>query len=188
MNMNRIHRRICSSNRWRGFVRTTLVPQALEGTELGDDVLEIGPGPGTTTDVLRTRTTRLTALEFDAELAAALEERMPKSDVTVIRGDGTAMPFDDARFSTVVCFTMLHHIPTPELQDRLFSEARRVLRPGGVFTGSDSPGKNLMFKLIHINDTMNLVDPKTLKTRLEAAGFHSVEVRPSPRVWWRAVA
>ena len=29
------------------------MPEALRGVELGDDVLEIGPGPGLTTDVLR---------------------------------------------------------------------------------------------------------------------------------------
>ena len=33
---------------------------------------------------------------------------------------------------------MLHHVPSPALQDRVFSEARRVLRPGGVFVATDS--------------------------------------------------
>jgi ubiquinone/menaquinone biosynthesis C-methylase UbiE len=186
--MNRIHGWICSSNRWRRFVRGALVPQALEGTDLGNDVLEIGPGPGLTTDVLRARAPRLTALEFDSKLAAALHARMADGDVTVVEGDATAMPFADASFSAVVCFTMLHHVPTAELQDRVFSEARRVLRPGGVFTGSDSVVEGLVFKLIHIGDTMNLVDPATLRPRLAAAGFDAIEVRPRPRVWWRAVA
>jgi ubiquinone/menaquinone biosynthesis C-methylase UbiE len=176
MNMNGIHRRLCSSRRWVNFV------------ELGDDALEIGPGPGATTDVLRQHTGKLTVLEYDAELASALQARMPKDRVTVVNGDGTAMPFEDARFSSVVCFTMLHHIPTDELQDRLFAEARRVLRPGGVFTGSDSPGKNPVFWLIHIGNINNPLHPDTLGDRLRAAGFSRVEVRPKPRIWWRAYA
>ena len=55
----------------------------------------------------------------------------------IITGDGTdtGMPADE--FSSVVSFTMLHHVPTAALQDRLFAEAFRVLRPGGVFAGSD---------------------------------------------------
>ena len=43
---------------------------------LGDlsqgSVLEIGPGPGRTTDLLRARARRVVALELDAALAAAL--------------------------------------------------------------------------------------------------------------------
>ncbi|GHF16232.1 hypothetical protein GCM10010359_17110 [Streptomyces morookaense] len=47
-----------------------------------------------------------------------------------MHGGGTHMPFADGRFDSVVCFTMLHHVPTPAAQDRLFAEAHRVLRPG----------------------------------------------------------
>ena len=51
--MNTDHLRICSSPEWAQYVRDELVPWALAGDELGDDVLEVGPGPGLTTDVLR---------------------------------------------------------------------------------------------------------------------------------------
>jgi SAM-dependent methyltransferase len=167
------------------------VPGDLDGIELGDDVLEIGPGPGLTTDLLHPRVPRLTAIEIDAQLAASLRERMPAGRVDVVTGDASAMPFKDGRFSAAVCFTMLHHVPRPELQDRLFAETRRVLRRGGVFAGSDSnPGRfRLAFRLLHIGDVMNLVPPETLGARLEAAGFDSVDVQwPDGRVRWRAVA
>jgi ubiquinone/menaquinone biosynthesis C-methylase UbiE len=110
--------------------------------ELGDDVLEIGPGPGVTTDLLRGRTRRLAALEVDATAAAALQDRLAGSDVRVVQGDGSAMPFADGSFSGVVACTMLHHVPTAALQDRLLAEARRVLRPGGVFAGFDAVGSS----------------------------------------------
>jgi SAM-dependent methyltransferase len=90
------------------------------------------------------------------------------------------MPFDGGRFSAVVCFTVLHHVPSPALQDRLFAEAFRVLRPGGVFAGTDSL-PNLRFRLIHLFDTMVTVDPATLPARLEAPGFGDVEVATIPR-------
>jgi hypothetical protein len=80
-------------------------------------------------------------------------------------------------------------VPTAELQDCLFAEACRVLRPGGVFAGCDSQGGTLLFRLIHIGDTMNLIDSGTLGSRLEAAGFREVDVRRPPgRVSFRAVA
>ena len=44
----------------------------------GDDVvIEVGPGPGTLTDVLAERAGRVEAIELDAVLAAALHDRAP---------------------------------------------------------------------------------------------------------------
>ena len=75
-------------------------------------------------------------------------------------GDGTDMPFADSTFSAAVCFTMLHHVPSPEAQDRLFAEVRRVLRPGGTFAGTDSTGRGPGFALLHIGDTKVVLDPE----------------------------
>jgi SAM-dependent methyltransferase len=179
--MNWFHRQVCRSGRWRRRLEKELLPWVLQGVELGDDVLEIGPGPGVTTDLLRDRTQRLTALEVDAAAAAALHERLNDSGVRVVHGDGAAMPFADGAFSGVVSLTMLHHVPTAALQDRLLSEARRVLRPGGVFAGFDGVG-SFLFRLIHLGDTYNPVDPDALGQRLEAAGFADVAVE---RGWAR---
>jgi ubiquinone/menaquinone biosynthesis C-methylase UbiE len=148
---------------------------------LGDDVLEVGPGPGVTTEQLRSRTQRLTALEVEAAAAAALQKRMGGCGVRVVHGDGAVMPFADGSFSAVVAFTMLHHVPTAVLQDQLLAEARRVLRPGGVLAGFDGVG-SWLFRLIHLGDTYTPVDPSTFGRRLEAAGFTEVTVE---RDWAR---
>ena len=63
-----------------------LLPWALDGVDLGNDALEIGPGPGLTTDVLRTKVDKLTCLEIDPKLASKLEARMGDTNVTVVRG------------------------------------------------------------------------------------------------------
>lgn len=97
----------------------------------------------------------------------------------ILHGDGADLPLPDASYDTVVCFTMLHHVPTAEHQDRIFAEAFRVLRPGGVLAGSDSR-PSLRFRLLHLRDTMNTVDPRTLPARLAAAGFTDVSVDLHP--------
>lgn len=173
--MNRFHRWYCRTGHWRHVIQDQILPWALNGIDLGGRVLEVGPGPGLTTDILANRTTDLTALEIDPKLAAALRRRLDHDHVTVEQGDATAMPFEDASFDTVVCFTMLHHVPSAELQDRLLTEARRVLRPGGTFAGSDSRA-SVVFRVAHVADTMILVAPDTFDHRLRTAGFDDVAV------------
>jgi SAM-dependent methyltransferase len=184
--MNWFHRQVCRSGRWGRRLERELLPWALNGVQLGNDVLEIGPGPGLTTDLLRARTERLTALEVDATAASLLQNRTNDLGVRVVHGDGTAMPFADGSFSSVVSFTMLHHVPTATLQDQLLTEARRVLSPGAVFAGFDGVGSFLL-RLIHLGDTYTPVNPDTFGRRLEAAGFVEVFVeRGNGRFRFRA--
>jgi SAM-dependent methyltransferase len=184
--MNRLHRWYCRSDAWAATVRDEL-PRVLHGIELGDDVLEVGPGPGLTTDLLRRRAPRVTAIEIDPRLADALRQRTLGQGVEVVTGDATAMPFQAARFSAVVSFTMLHHIPSPKSQDRLLAEVCRVLRPGGVFAGSDSTA-SFLFCLAHLGDTMVLVDPDRFASRLQAAGFTDTRIQHGHRAFgFRAI-
>lgn len=184
--MNRMHRWLCASTPWKRSLERSLLPWVFDGVTLGDDVLEVGPGPGLTTNLLRRKVVRLTALEVDPRLAAGLKERMRGSNVTVVEGDACAMPLDDDAYSAVVSLTMLHHVPSSAQQDALLGEAYRVLRPGGWFVGSDSTW-SLAFHLLHLGDTMVLVDPATLGTRLSAAGFNDVVVdRGNRRFRFRA--
>jgi SAM-dependent methyltransferase len=179
MPMNTVHRRLCRSDYWTNVVRSQLLPWALRGVPLDGEVLEIGPGYGVTTRWLAERTDRLTAIEVDAALATDLRAELA-GRVEVRQGDGTALPFADGSFDAVVCFTMLHHVPSAQLQDRLFAEAARVLRPGGVFAGSDSR-LSLRFRILHIRDTMVAVDPDTLPDRLRAAGLTDPRIELSSR-------
>ncbi len=73
-------------------MRDEIVPGDLQGVELGDDVLEIGPGPGVTTDVLRSRVPRLTAIEIEARLAESLRARLPSERIEVVTGDAASSP------------------------------------------------------------------------------------------------
>jgi SAM-dependent methyltransferase len=182
--VNRFHRYYCASRGWARAVRTTLVPAVLEGTELGRRVLEIGPGPGLTTEVLARVAPELTAVEIDPTLARAARARVPAA--RVVQADATRMPFADGTFSAVVCLTMLHHLPVPKAQDRLFAEIHRVLVPGGVFCGSDNPGRGLKFRLIHLGDNRTVVDPATLGARLHRAGFEQARIRTGSRIVFHA--
>jgi ubiquinone/menaquinone biosynthesis C-methylase UbiE len=161
-------------------VKRDLIPWGLDGVDLGDDVLEIGPGFGATTRLLASKVPKLSVLELEPDYCRKLQTELGDT-VAVTQGDATRMPYPDGRFSSVVCFTMLHHIDPSALQDQTFAEVARVLRPGGTFAGTDSLGVGWMFKLIHIGDTLNLVDPDGLPGRLQAAGLTTTQVDRSER-------
>ena len=177
--MNILHRWSCRSAGWGKLLEGRIIPWTLDGVELGNDALEIGPGPGLTTNVLRTKVPRLTCIEVDPRLADSLKKRMDGTTVTVVEGDATRMPFPDGAFSGAVCLTMLHHVPSPELQDRLLAETFRVLRAGASFAGTDSR-TSLRWRLYHAFDTCVPVDPRSFGARLEDAGFVDATVDSNP--------
>jgi SAM-dependent methyltransferase len=173
--MNEAHLTLCSSPEWASIVENELLPWVLEGHDLGDELLEIGAGPGLTTDVLRRHAAHVTAVELDRELADQLAARMAGTNVEVVEGDATRLPFPAARFSSAACLTMLHHIPSAALQDAALAELGRVLRPGGVLVGSDgldTPER----RRLHEGDIFVPVDAATLASRLRGAGFSDARV------------
>jgi ubiquinone/menaquinone biosynthesis C-methylase UbiE len=130
---------------------------------------------------------RLTAVEIDSELAAMLSERFAENQrVTVAVGDATQLAFPDDRFTGAASFTMLHHIDTETLQDRLFAEVARVLKPTGVFVAGDSLA-SAELAAHHEDDTYNPIDPTSLVDRLHGAGFVAAQVKTN-EYGWAAVA
>ena len=180
--MNLFHRWYCRSDGWARTLQGGMMPWVLDGVELGTNVLEIGSGPGLSTDWLLPKVSQLTSIEIDHRLAESLRQRLAGTNVTVVEGDATAMAFPDASFSSVVCFTMLHHVPSAEFQDRLLAEAYRVLQSGGAFAGADSI-PNLRWNIAHLFDTRVPVDPGTFGERLGAAGFTDATVRRGDEVF-----
>jgi ubiquinone/menaquinone biosynthesis C-methylase UbiE len=183
--VNERHLEALASDEWRKTLETMAFPFAFGPggpAILGDDPLEIGPGPGMTTDLLRASLPRLTSIELDVDLAVALQARLAGTNVTVVEGDATQMPFEDGRFSGAAMFTMLHHVPTIEAQDRIFNEVARVLRPGGMIVANDGVARP-DFEALHDNDIYNPVDPATIESRLTAAGFVEIDVKANEYAW-----
>src|SRR5215472_8776425 len=77
--MNEMHLRFLASPEWKAMLESDLLPWVCQVADLGDDVLEIGPGPGLTTDLLRERAAKVTAVKLDDALAAGLAARLAGS-------------------------------------------------------------------------------------------------------------
>lgn len=173
--MNELHLRMLASPEWAQTLEREVLPWAESVADLGDHVLEVGPGPGLTTDLLRTRTDRLTAVEIDPALATKLAARLAGSNVEVIEASAAETGLPDDTFSAAACFSMLHHVPSPQLQDAVFHELFRVLRPGAPLVAIDAIDEEGT-RESHIDDVFVPLDPRTLPARLAAAGFADIAV------------
>jgi SAM-dependent methyltransferase len=180
--VNEAHLLFCASDEWRAVLEDFILPWALTDVELGTDVIEVGSGPGLVTDMLRSQVPRLTAVELDDDLAAALAARLAGTNVEVVHADATSLPHESNRFSGAVSFTMLHHVPSTRLQDRLFAELARVLEPAGVLVLSDGVASDDL-REFHAGDTYNPVDPETIPTRLTDAGYTDIAVAANEFGW-----
>lgn len=173
--MNQSHLTYLASPAWAKTLREDLHPWIRATADLGDDVLEIGPGPGLTTELVLEIADRVTAVEIDPELAEALRARLQGGRAEILFGDATTLDLPSGRYSAALCFSMLHHMESSEAQDRLFARLHRVLRPGGVLLGVDSFDTEPI-RRGHIGDIFVPVDPNGLGRRLEAAGSVDVAV------------
>jgi SAM-dependent methyltransferase len=168
--MNEQHLALCSSAEWADALARWIIPWTLADVDLGDDVLEIGPGPGRTT-----LAGTLTAVELDAQLAADLAARFADTNVQVVNADAAHTGLAGGRFSAAVALTMLHHVPGVAEQDAVLAEALRLLRPGAVLAGSDSlDGPD--FRNLHEGDVCVPLNPAILAERLTSIGYVDVHV------------
>ena len=171
--MNENHDKVCPTPEWAAYLHAEVLPAVADGRDLGRELIEVGPGPGASTDWLRHRVERLVAVEIEPEAADKLADRFAGTNVEVLTADATALPYPDGSFDSAGSFTMLHHLPTAALQNKLLAELLRVLRPGGVLIGSDSlPSVDLHH--FHEGDVYNPIEPGTLLTRLQTLGYDEI--------------
>lgn len=185
LDMNSDHQRLCSSAEWAEHIQTEVLPQLISRIDLGDEMLELGPGPGGATDLLHRRVGRLTALELDPDSARTLAKRFAGTNVTVVEGDCSNTGIPDESFDSIGTFTMLHHLPTDRQQHATLAEAFRLLRPGGVLLGSDSIASNELHHF-HADDTYNPVEPAWLVIQLLTLGFRPIVITLGDEVTFTA--
>src|SRR3984885_328566 len=102
-------------------------------------ILDVGRGFGGTIAHLNERLTgcELVGLNIDERqlsLARQSVTARPGNTVRFVQGDACALPFKDGAFDVVLAVECIFHFPS---RRTFFSEAKRVLRPGGTLALSD---------------------------------------------------
>jgi ubiquinone/menaquinone biosynthesis C-methylase UbiE len=117
---------------WAGREKTTaleaeVVRRAIVGAE-GPRVLEVGPGGGRITPVLRRKFEEYVGVDLTGGFLDELRARDP-SLRWLFRADVESLPFVDASFSAVSMIRVYNFLLHPE---RAIREMYRVLEPGGL--------------------------------------------------------
>ncbi len=121
----------------RGHETLFVKAAGLLDLQVDDDLLEVACGVGALLQRHATQARYVAGLDHsEMQVGFArkrLADRIAAGTAAVVLGDAAALPFEDGRFSAVVCLNGLELMPDPALA---LAEMRRVLRPGGraVFT------------------------------------------------------
>lgn len=106
-----------------------------------DTILEVGSGPGSLVEELKSRGRNPVALD--------IANQAHKPRLAPIIYDGSTMPFEDDEFDTALIMTVLHHAQKPE---QVLSEAGRVARR--VIVMEDVYTNRAQEKLTHWTDSL----------------------------------
>ncbi len=198
------HESVLRSHRWRTAENSAAY--LLPHLRAGQDLLDVGCGPGTLTLDLAERVHTTTAVEVTADaldLARAEAQRRGATGVEFRVADVHALDFGDASFDVVHAHQVLQHVGDPVAALR---EMRRVTRPGGLVAVRDSdyaafawyprlPELDAWMALYQRLARENGGEPdagRHLLSWARAAGFDDVTATastwcfatPADRAWW----
>lgn len=110
----------------------------------GLDVLDVGCGPGALVRELTATGARVTGVEVSEQQLESARREDPAGRYLV--GLAEALPVANESFDLVVFMRALHHVPIEAMAPAL-TEARRVLRPGGLVYVAEPLPQGSFFEL-----------------------------------------
>ncbi len=169
-----------------GMAEEIRIARLLLGLGEGDNVLDVACGPGNFSREFA-RAVGPGGLVVGIDASRTMLERggeelrqAQTSNLALIRGDATALPFGDGSFDGACCFAALHLFPDPF---GALDEMARVLRPGGRIALMTSVRRELTLKplkpLLERASGMQIFEGDEIVAALEQRGFTGIHRRLS---------
>ena len=144
-------------------------------------LLDVGCGTGFLTELLTKQLpARYCAVDLSDEMIRVAKEKQIDG-VEFVVSSADKLPYPDETFDIVTCSQSFHHYPYPELA---MQEAKRVLKPGGLYILSDTGiggigawiDHHILFKLMKSGDC-HTTNRKGIEKMMKAAGFTVTDSR-----------
>ena len=151
-----------------------------------ESLLDVGCGTGFLFEILaRQRAARYCGVDLSEGMIRVAEKKQIEGAEFAV-GSADRLPYPDESFDIVTCSQSFHHYPYP---GQAMREARRVLRPGGLYILSDTGiggigawiDNHIFFKLMKSGDCRT-TDRKGIGKLMEAAGFTVTDSRQIGRM------
>lgn len=122
----------CSNNYQEtfGLLTDQSIPLLIHAAKIDSScrVLDIGCGPGNSTNALSKTGANVTGIDFSQKMIDAAINKYPEIDFK--HADAENIPEKDNTFDAVISNYVVHHLADPV---KVFSEVARVLKPNGRF-------------------------------------------------------
>lgn len=172
-----------------GMAEEIRIARLLLGLSEGDTVLDLACGPGNFSREFA-RAVGPSGLVVGVDASRTMLERGGQelrrtslSNLMLIRGDATALPFEDSKFDGACCFAALHLFPDPF---GALDEIRRTLKPGGRIALLTSVRREFTVKplkpVLERASGMRIFEGDEIVEALEQRGFTHIHRRLSGMV------
>jgi ubiquinone/menaquinone biosynthesis C-methylase UbiE len=142
----------------------------------GQQVLDVGCGPGHTTAQLTSLGLKATGVDLSPRMIELAKQAFPQSNFEV--GDFLALPHLPSSFDGILAFYCIVHL-TPEQLAPAFAEMSRVLKPGGYLLVSFHVGSEVIHAENFLETTavldFHFFEPAQVLTAMSAAGFKLID-------------
>jgi SAM-dependent methyltransferase len=140
-------------------------------------MLDLGCGKGELLKLLGDDFAAAAGCDPSAEMLAS--GQLAAGGITArVQTAATTIPFEDKRFDLVTAVCVYHHVE-PKLRDLLTAEARRVLKPGGVFAVIEhnpyNPATRLIVSRTPVDADAQLLTPAAIRRLFRRSGFQVTE-------------
>jgi GT2 family glycosyltransferase/ubiquinone/menaquinone biosynthesis C-methylase UbiE len=114
-------------------------------------VLDIACGEGYGSGMLSKHAKQVYGVDINAELIAHASKTYGQKNISFLHGSAAAIPLPDQCVDMLVSFETIEHVPA-DIQTKFVSEAKRVLKPGGLMIISTPDKKNYTDRYGHHNE------------------------------------
>jgi ubiquinone/menaquinone biosynthesis C-methylase UbiE len=149
-------------------------------------VLDIGSGLGgparTVAETYGCRVTGIDLTQAFCDAAAAMSDWVGLGKLTTFKhGDATKLPFADKQFDAAMTIHVAMNIAA---KDKMYAEARRVVRPGGIFAVYDilqGEGGDVLYPVPWAREPSisHVATLEQMKSLLAGAGFKILDIQDS---------